>query len=466
MDQSKNLHRDLYCVLFPGIVKNDEKAIECMGGLKGISQCYSQSNKKRLGMSFQPENPFIRKMYADSKPTAGVLLSLKVKKTRNGNEIKREVISTSVVGSVKKINKFESMCDYQYFPVTTPVMKSNTPQCFLEQILPSGVDQFHFIEEPAPMFITPSSFARLDKPINYFYTEKRYIKASLKDESMMVDDDVHKSRVDRGLPIARYTFNLSEDLPLEPHNYYLKRKATRESIYPPLKEEFETVKKLFDERPIWSLNLIKYHTKIKINSLKVIVPCLGIYMKEGPWRMMWVKYGYDPRKEPGARIYQTLDFRMRHAAGVHSMVMTRDQVVHCKKTDRIRHYKKYASEPLTSEDIVYEGAVYFRPGMVPSQRQVYYQYCDVELPEVQELLALEPPPGYLCHARRGWLPPDTDQLCRDHIFRSAKQTLLDTHRADLKFEEGSSSGSTSESDEEDASGASTSVNEVDESMNT
>ncbi|CAH2240549.1 jg21023, partial [Pararge aegeria aegeria] len=70
---------------------------------------------------------------------------------------------------------------------------------------------------------------------------------------------------------------------------------------------------LFDDRPIWSLNLIKYQTKIKINSLKVIVPCLAIYMKEGPWRMMWVRYGYDPRKEPGARIYQTLDFRMRHA---------------------------------------------------------------------------------------------------------------------------------------------------------
>ncbi|XP_052747198.1 general transcription factor 3C polypeptide 5 [Bicyclus anynana] len=463
MEEVKNLHRDLYCVLFPGIVKNDEKAIECMGGLKSMSQCYTQSNKKRLAMTYQPENPFLRKMYADSKPTAGVLLKLKVKKTRTGNEIKREVISTSLVGSVNKINKFESMCDYQYLPVATPSAKSDKPQCFLENLLPSGVEQLNFMVEPSPMYITPPNFTRSDKPISYFYTEKRYyVKDSTNDDSMNVDDEVHKFRSERGLPIARYTFNLAEDLPQEPNEYYLKRKDARLAVYPALQQELEVVKKLFDVRPIWSLNLIKYHTKVKLISLKVIVPCLAIYMKEGPWRMMWVKYGYDPRKEPGARIYQTLDFRMRHAAGVHAMVMTRDQIVHCKKTDSIKNYKKCSSEPLSSEDIVYEGAVYFRPGMVPSQRQVYYQYCDVELPEVQQLLALEPPAGYLCHARRGWLPPDTDQLCRDHIFRSAKRTLLDTHKADLKFEDYSSVGS--ESDEEEAT-TSTSVNEADESLN-
>lgn len=29
--------------------------------------------------------------------------------------------------------------------------------------------------------------------------------------------------------------------------------------------------------------------------------------------MLWVKIGYDPRKDPYARYYQTLDFRLRHA---------------------------------------------------------------------------------------------------------------------------------------------------------
>lgn len=54
-----------------------------------------------------------------------------------------------------------------------------------------------------------------------------------------------------------------------------------------------------------------------MSSLRIIIPCLAIYMREGPWRMMWVKYGYDPRKDPEARIYQTLDFRMRHAGEIY-----------------------------------------------------------------------------------------------------------------------------------------------------
>lgn len=61
-------------------------------------------------MSFQPENPFIKKIYGDVKPAAGVLLKIKIKKTKSGNEVKREVISTSVVGSVSQITKFE--CEF------------------------------------------------------------------------------------------------------------------------------------------------------------------------------------------------------------------------------------------------------------------------------------------------------------------------------------------------------------------
>lgn len=38
MENNDNLRKELYCVLFPGVVKNDEKAIQCMGGIKALSQ--------------------------------------------------------------------------------------------------------------------------------------------------------------------------------------------------------------------------------------------------------------------------------------------------------------------------------------------------------------------------------------------------------------------------------------------
>lgn len=40
-EELRGLDRELVCVLFPGVVKNDEKALQCLGGLKVISQVYS-----------------------------------------------------------------------------------------------------------------------------------------------------------------------------------------------------------------------------------------------------------------------------------------------------------------------------------------------------------------------------------------------------------------------------------------
>lgn len=71
---------------------------------------YSQNNiKKRLGLSYQPENPFVKKIYGDCRKTAGVLLKLKVKKTKTEQGPKREVVSTTVIGRVNTIYKFECL---------------------------------------------------------------------------------------------------------------------------------------------------------------------------------------------------------------------------------------------------------------------------------------------------------------------------------------------------------------------
>lgn len=70
-------------------------------------QVYSNATKRRLGLSFQPENPFVRKIYGNGKRAAGVLLKVRVKKVKEGNQIKREVLSTAVVGCVKTMFRFE-----------------------------------------------------------------------------------------------------------------------------------------------------------------------------------------------------------------------------------------------------------------------------------------------------------------------------------------------------------------------
>ncbi|CAG4943942.1 unnamed protein product [Colias eurytheme] len=448
MDIKQEHNRELTCVLFPGIVKNEEKAVQCLGGIKTISQICAQPSKKQLTLSFHPDNPFMKPANADAKPTAGVLLKVKVKKTRDkGNTIKTEVVNTSVLGHVKKIYKFDTICDFQFLPLKNT--NTGKPECALEDIIPSGLDDLKFMEQPAPLYIVPGNFIRFDKPINYYYTDKRSYVA--KNDDLPDDkDEVHKMRSERGVPIPKYQFNLTDELPTEPHEYFVDIKNSKIIGNQQLEQEFEMVKKMFEERPIWSYNHIKHHTKIKLASLKIILPCLGLHNRTGPWKMSWVKFGYDPRKEPQARYYQTLDFRVRHA-------VTYDQVT----SRRERSFKKVPLDESSTEEHIPEGSVYFKPFTIPPQRQIYYMYCDIQVPEVQEILSVEPPTGYLCHAKRGWLAPDAAQKCRDIIFKYIKQAVLENKSAELKLEQGSS-GDEMDTDDEEASGtADTSVAEID-----
>lgn len=95
---------------------------------------------------------------------------------------------------------------------------------------------------PCPLLIVPNTFTRSDKPISYAYTDKRYGEKRIE-----LDDEgtIHRRlRIERGRPLTRHDFNLIDDLPTAPHDYFLKQKAIRLSIYSPLEEEFQIVKKV------------------------------------------------------------------------------------------------------------------------------------------------------------------------------------------------------------------------------
>ncbi len=44
-----------------------------------------------------------------------------------------------------------------------------------------------------------------------------------------------------------------------------------------------------------------------------MLPATAYYFLSGPWRYCWVRFGYDPRKDPEARRLQVVDFRARKA---------------------------------------------------------------------------------------------------------------------------------------------------------
>jgi general transcription factor 3C polypeptide 5 (transcription factor C subunit 1) len=68
---------------------------------------------------------------------------------------------------------------------------------------------------------------------------------------------------------------------------------------------------MFDERPVWSKNALMYVTKYTSAQLKYLLPAVAYYFVTGPWRIMWVRFGYDPRVDVTSLKYQTLDYRLR-----------------------------------------------------------------------------------------------------------------------------------------------------------
>lgn len=68
---------------------------------------------------------------------------------------------------------------------------------------------------------------------------------------------------------------------------------------------------LFEERPVWSKLALMCVTGYNRDQMKYLLPAAAYYFVTGPFRIMWVKYGYDPRKDPSARIYQSIDYRIR-----------------------------------------------------------------------------------------------------------------------------------------------------------
>lgn len=78
---------------------------------------------------------------------------------------------------------------------------------------------------------------------------------------------------------------------------------------------------MFEQRPIWSKAALAFETKFKRDQLKYLLPAVAYYFVTGPFRVMWVKMGYDPRKDSSSRIYQTLDYRIPNRGGFYPVIL-------------------------------------------------------------------------------------------------------------------------------------------------
>ncbi|XP_017704855.1 PREDICTED: general transcription factor 3C polypeptide 5 isoform X3 [Rhinopithecus bieti] len=199
------------------------------------------------------------------------------------------------------------MSDFQYLAVHTEAGGKHTSM--YDKVLMLRPEKEAFFHQELPLYIPPPIFSRLDAPVDYFYRPETQHREGYNNPPISGENLIGLSRARRPHNAIFVNFE-DEEVPKQPLEAAAQtwRRVCTNPVDRKVEEE---LRKLFDIRPIWSRNAVKANISVHPDKLKVLLPFIAYYMITGPWRSLWIRFGYDPRKNPDAKIYQVLDFRIR-----------------------------------------------------------------------------------------------------------------------------------------------------------
>lgn len=411
-------------VQYPAVVKNVDKAVLTLGGLAGVERAVTQ--KQKLQINFHPNSIYNKGAIAECDSKPGILLKVHIKAPKKGNsEKKSSVLTYDIVGYSTKNYTFNKLIDFQYLPLVAkyPETPSSTVTNIYKNILPDN--QSNLLNPDwwlvnaktnMPLFITPPFYTRFDTSKNKLYVNPQEKYDSIERPGIKNVFASNQTRTKKNSNVISafnrikqktsifLTFD-DEEVPTEALNSsteLIKRRNYQRYLL--------AIQQCFEDRPIWSKAAVRFKTQIPNEPLKYLLPAVSFYFSTGPWRSMWVRFGYDPRKDPNARIFQTLDFRLRlnyHIAPKRSSRTKNEIHINIPQIDN--------SVGLNVE----EREFILRPTVIPPARQMFYQYCDILIPEIQTMLSRLPPvpSGSQCHYKNGWLPISFVEQCREIVYK-------------------------------------------------
>ncbi|XP_055710450.1 general transcription factor 3C polypeptide 5 [Phlebotomus papatasi] len=426
-------------VEYPGLVNNVDKCLRTLGGIGKLSETFG-NEKKRLELKFTPENLYSKPVFADEHGTMGLLLKIKLPRRPLVNTVEVPSDRVEIVAKIESCYRFSGLCDFQLLPIVK--RESGRVEMIYKELIPTYKDGYSWLTENpnVPYFLPPLLFSRMDTVQHKIFrptyiTEKGTVTPKFQQRKKRSRYNIFAS------------FNLHDPFPDKMN----PAAAEMLKIKFISTEEFNVVKGLFEERAIWSRMALCYVSNVSMSRLRVILPTLGFFFNSGPWRGLWCKFGYDPRKHFDSRHYQVLDYRLRNQVGARYYVSRKSS--HVIGAVNKASVNKKTLRPKTEEEKDAETQIYspyFEEGKMPGARQVNYQYCDIRVAKIQEMLEKLPGPlhGTTCTERTGWLPPGFEMQCREIM----NELLREHFQAEiLKREEMSGDEEMSSAEEEEDS---------------
>jgi len=432
----------LVCVEYPGLVQDVDKMINTLGGLKNIGQVVAEPNR-RLELRFRPDDVYCKPACGEKHHGSSFLLRVRKMRKKAGRRAgaegkPQEKYRCRVEGIVTDSYRFNNLCDFQYLPMAKAEEEeaashvSIYDQVYFKRLVPSS-----WLGQPAPLFIPPAAFSRMDVPQEYQY--RRETTAASEKSVATPHNIIGRTRQRRSHHAIFVTYDVDQ-IPTKPRDVALNQLKLKFID----QERFQLVKEKFSERPAWSKNALNAITGISPERLKFMLPALAYYFTTGPWRNQWVRFGYDPRKDPTAAMYQTLDYRVRLQGGARHQVAAKRSYANYllpykamnwskPKTSVIQKTSFPGCDPgkgaagLGGEEEGLEQErmkdVYlFREGRIPPYRQMFYQLGDLQVAAAQELLAscsrLD-----RCEEKSGWFPAGTEERLRDLLTQNINDRI-------------------------------------------
>ncbi|CAI0544351.1 unnamed protein product [Linum tenue] len=266
------------------------------------------SKSNDLELYFRPEDPYCRPISGELGPCSGLLL--RISKTRSlfendRIEVADEVrVSAEIVARVTEAYRFEGMADYQH------VVAGHADTTRMKKRSRTEMDQTHFdrvglvdLDQEDVMILPPPFFSAKDTPSNVVLKPSTFTSSKKKQEEV-VENSVEMNME----PALAIDFNIKEI----PKKINWKEYVAHISR---MQESLIALSELFEERPIWPKEslvqrLLEKDLHFNHQTLKRLLIMVAYYFLGGPFRMFWIRKGYDPRQDSASCIYQRVDFRV------------------------------------------------------------------------------------------------------------------------------------------------------------
>ncbi|KAL1235857.1 General transcription factor 3C polypeptide [Trichinella pseudospiralis] len=280
MSSKSSSGEEFMVICYPGIVKNVDKALESLGGMKEIEKHKAGS----LELNFhRKSNVFSRP--ALSRHREGAFLIIRARRLIQASPSSSEQATYSV--------QLENE-DGQYSEIYSALVPSTKEQA----------ERWFTAPIPDPeLFLIPFSFTRLctvsETILSREVTSYDLETPGRTAESVRIGDSARKNR-------RTYTrmAAATDEFPAEPSPLAMKQ-VKRNTFDPAVHEALE---KAFSERPMWLKYSLIVKLKLDERDVRRLLPKFAFHIISGPWGRNWCRYKYDPREDTNSWKFQTMHF--------------------------------------------------------------------------------------------------------------------------------------------------------------